>query len=149
MPPAVSVCVTSPARSTTPDNSACITCVLLSQLVVTTDVATAPDSVRRKFIRPAADAVSCSSTRASASVVIGTKKNGRPSPIASNGPDICQNVMSVVANVRSANTPPSQVKPKNTSLRGSTFVDSNPAAGAQNTASTPVHAVARPAHVDV
>src|ERR1041385_2927782 len=145
MPPAVSACATSPLRSTTPDSSACITCVLLSQLVVTTDVATAPDSVRRKFMRPAADAVSCSSTLASASVVIGTKKNGSPSPIASSGPEICQNVMSVVAIERTATTAPSHTSPKNTSLRGSTFVDSNPAAGAQNTASTPVHAVASPA----
>src|SRR6185295_3554009 len=123
--------------------------VLLSHAVVVIEVANAPDSVRRKFISPAAEAVSLSSTLASACAVIGRKKNGKPSPIRINGTETCQNVMSVVDPMRQRETAPIHSIPKHTSRRGSTFVMSIPAIGAMKMASSPVHAVARPAQVDV
>jgi hypothetical protein len=54
----------------------CAAAVLFSHAVVAIDVAKAPDSVRRKCVKPAAEAVSLSSTLASACAVIGRKKNG-------------------------------------------------------------------------
>jgi len=61
-----------------------------SQTVVTSEVAKAPDRVRRKFISPAALAISLSSTLPIASPVSGMKKKGRPSPITISGIEMLQ-----------------------------------------------------------
>ena len=85
MPDCCSPCSTSPPASLKPTRSACLRVVPFSQAVLTTETAAAPDRVRRKFIRPAALSISCGSTLASASPVVGMKKNGRPSPMNISG----------------------------------------------------------------
>ena len=55
---------------------------MFSQAVGLIEVAKAPAVVRMKFIRPAAEAVSCGSTALSAKLVVGMKKNGIAKPWA-------------------------------------------------------------------
>ena len=54
------------------------------------DVAIAPDRVRIKFINPAAELVSSSSTLPSAAAVDGIKKKGMPRPSNINGSETSQ-----------------------------------------------------------
>ena len=99
--------------------------------------------VRRKFITPAAEATSFSSTAPSARVVSGTKKNGRPAPWKSCGSASVQKSASLVhQKTRTSEVAPSQKIPPETSSRGSIFCDSMAAIGAIRTAEMPVKAVA-------
>ena len=80
-----------------PTSSAWLRVVWLLHTVVTMEVAKAPDKVRRKFMRPAAESISRSSTLPSAIVVVGMKKKGRAKPITSSGSAMSQKPMSVLA----------------------------------------------------
>ena len=79
------ICIDCCAPLSTPDSSLRMPCAPSYHMVVTIAVPTAPAMVRRKFITPAAEAVSSSSTAPRASVVSGMKKNGMPAPWISCG----------------------------------------------------------------
>src|SRR5450830_299868 len=122
---------------------------LFSQPVLTSEVAIAPDIVRQKLIRPAAEAISDSSTLASASPVSGTKNKGKPMPCNNNGQPIWKLLMSVLPKLRHKVTAPSQVTPMKTSLRGSILTDILATNGAVITARIPLKAVVSPEWVAV
>ena len=69
---------------------------VLSQAVVMIEVAKAAAVVRRKFCRPAAEAVSSGSTEESVRLVVGMKKNGTATPSTNCGKANCQKVASTV-----------------------------------------------------
>ncbi|MNN33951.1 hypothetical protein D3C81_1477300 [compost metagenome] len=95
-----------------------------SQTVTAIEAPIAPAMVLKKFIRPAADAISCWSTEPSAMFDSGIKKNGTAKPCKICGQASAIKSASVVQNARIKVTAPSKIRPKLASARGSCLVES-------------------------
>src|SRR6516165_2682403 len=70
--------------------------VVFSQAVVLIEVANAAEQVRMKFEIPAADAISWGCTEDSVRPMVGTKKNGIPTPWMRNGRAMDQKLASAM-----------------------------------------------------